>query len=204
MQTFAGPVNFRRRALLILLAILGLALPARAQNAGGTKVAVVNLNKVFNTIDEVKALNEKLQKDKEDYDRQQKLRTTEIEKIQNELDQLRPDSQQYDDKNKELLKAKADLQAWYEVMNVDLQHRKKVQMKTLVDKIQDSVGDVAQQLGYDLVISDQSVELPANLELVTWDQLRALINQRNILYAAKGVDITDKVIIQLNAKYHSR
>jgi Skp family chaperone for outer membrane proteins len=204
MDTSSGLVNLRGRWLLVFLAVLCLGLPARAQDNKGTKVAVVNLNKVFNTIDEVKALNDKLQKDKEEYDREQKTRTASIDKIQNELDQLNPDSEQYDAKNKELLNAKAQLQAWYEVMNADLQHRKKVQMKTLIEKIQAAVGDVAQQRGIDLVVADQSIELPANLDSVNWDQLRALINQRNILYAAKGVDITEAVILQLNNKYHSR
>ena len=204
METFASGGQFPPLAAAggAGRAVPGIAGPR--QDTKGTKVAVVNLNKVFNTIDEVKALNEKLQKDKEDYDREQKTRTAGIDKLQNELEQLNPDSEQYDNKNKELLNAKAQLQAWYEVMNADLQHRKKVQMKTLIDKIQIAVGDVAQQRGIDLVIADQSIELPANLDSVNWDQLRALINQRNILYAAKGVDITEAVILQLNNKYHSR
>ncbi|MGH7215231.1 MAG: OmpH family outer membrane protein, partial [Tepidisphaeraceae bacterium] len=114
---------------------------------------------------------------------------------------LKPDSPQYGDRNKELLQAAVDLKVWGELMQQDLQRSQKQQMKSLFEKIEEAITEVAQQKGVDLVIAEQRPELPESIDQISVDQLRMLINQRNVLYATPKADISNEVIALLDSKY---
>ena len=56
---------------------------------------------------------------------------------------------------------------------------------------------------YDLVITDQHPDLPDDMDKLTLDQLRTLINSRNVLYAGEKVDISNDVLAVLDARYRA-
>ena len=133
------------------------------------------------------------------FQKQQKIKS-----LTDQRDNLRPDSPQYADKNKELQAAKIDLEVWAQIQQGDIQRENKQQTKALFDKIVNSVAEVATTKGIDLVIADQHPELPDDfLEKATLDQVRGLLGQRNVLYSAPQVDITQDVITSMDAKYTS-
>ena len=74
-------------------------------------------------------------------------------------------------------------------------------MKNLFDKIVAATTAVAQQKGLDLVLADQRPDLPENLGQISVDQLRAILNGRNVLFSSEKVDVTQAVIAELDAKY---
>ena len=90
---------------------------------------------------------------------------------------------------------------WTKITQAQLQGQQKQQMKQLFDKIVDATSEVAQQQGYDLVLADQRPELPENLGMINVEQLRQLLNQRNVLYETEKVDISSAVIANLDSKY---
>jgi Skp family chaperone for outer membrane proteins len=73
-------------------------------------------------------------------------------------------------------------------------------VKDLYDKIEAAVADVAQANGIDMVIADGRQDI-VNVDQVPAEELRRLLNSRNLLFSSKGVDITDKVITLLDAKF---
>jgi Skp family chaperone for outer membrane proteins len=77
-------------------------------------------------------------------------------------------------------------------------------MKTLFDKIQTAVAKIAEQKGLDLVLAEAHPQLPDDLDQINVDQLRAVINSRNILYSNSKVDISDEVIALLDAEYKAK
>jgi Skp family chaperone for outer membrane proteins len=74
-------------------------------------------------------------------------------------------------------------------------------MKALFDKIVNATSKVAQQKGIDLVFADQRPDLPDNLGNISVDQLRAILNGRNVLFANNKVDISQDVVAVLDAEY---
>jgi len=74
-------------------------------------------------------------------------------------------------------------------------------MKTLFDKITNSTAEVATQRGIDLVIAEQRPEFPDSLDQLNVDQLRVLINQRNVLFNSAAADISNEIIAAMDAKY---
>src|SRR5438105_4935923 len=63
-----------------------------------------------------------------------------------------------------------------------------------------AVAQVAQEMGADLVVADQGQDVPA-VEDLNFDQLRLLLNQRNVLYVSKRIDIGERVLTVLDAQY---
>jgi Skp family chaperone for outer membrane proteins len=63
------------------------------------------------------------------------------------------------------------------------------------------VAEIAAEKHIDLVIAEIKPEIPENLDQVNPDQLRALMTQRNVLFVASQLDITQDVIAAMDAKY---
>ena len=65
------------------------------------------------------------------FQKQQKVKS-----LQEQRDNLRTDSPQYADKDKELQTAKIDLEVWAQIQQAEVQRTNKMQTKALFDKIE--------------------------------------------------------------------
>ena len=210
-------MTFRRstaRSLLALAlsvaggaaALLAAPAPAAAQAAatGGVRIAVVNPAKVFTVMDEKKALqatNDEEQKRIEAAGREKVNAIQAIKKARDE--QFRPGSPQYEDATNDLLAKTAEYKVWAETERLKAEFNQKRQTKVLFDKIQQAIQEVAQRDGIDLVVADSSERLPDDLEKIDVNALRQMILSKQVLFVSQkqGLDITDAVVLQLNAKY---
>jgi Skp family chaperone for outer membrane proteins len=182
--------------------LLALALPAAAQNA--PRIAIANTAKILNDLQETKDLNQKIANDLKALDAERVAKQQKVTDLQAQRDQLKPDAPMWADKNKEWLQARIDFEIWAQLQQVNLQTQQKMQMRALFDKITQTVAEVAVSKNIDLVIAEQRVEIPDNLEQLNPDQLKAIIGQRNVLFAnSTSVDITNDVITAMDAKYKS-
>jgi Skp family chaperone for outer membrane proteins len=182
--------------------VLGAMLISGANAMADVKIAVANAGKIFSEIKEKKDWEQKMladQKTLQDtaFQKQQKVKS-----LQEQRDNLRTDSPQYADKDKELQTAKIDLEVWAQIQQAEVQRTNKMQTKALFDKIVNAVASVATAKGLDLVIADQHPDLPDNfMDQATLEQVRATLGQRNVLYSSPQVDITQDVITQMDANY---
>jgi Skp family chaperone for outer membrane proteins len=74
-------------------------------------------------------------------------------------------------------------------------------MVNLYNKITASITEVATQKGIDLVIAEQAIQLPENLDQLNVEQVKDLITRRNILYATSTIDLSNDVITAMDGKY---
>jgi Skp family chaperone for outer membrane proteins len=182
--------------------ILAGMLISGANALADVKIAVANAGKIFSDIKEKKDWEQKMLQDQKTlqdtaFQKQQKVKS-----LQEQRDNLRTDSPQYADKDKELQSAKIDLEVWAQIQQAESQRTNKMQTKALFDKIVNAVAAVATAKGIDLVIADQHPELPDNfMEQATLEQVRQLLGTRNVLYSSPQVDITQDVITQMDADY---
>jgi Skp family chaperone for outer membrane proteins len=190
---------FTRSTCALILA--GMLLSG-ASALADTKIAVANAGKIFSEIKEKKDWEQKMLQDQNTlkdtaFQKQQKVKS-----LTDQRDNLRTDSPQYAEKDKELQTAKIDFEVWAQIQQAESQRTNKMQTKALFDKIVNAVAEVATAKGIDLVIADQHPEIPDNfMEQATLEQLRALLGQRNVLYSSPQVDITQDVITAMDAKY---
>jgi Skp family chaperone for outer membrane proteins len=194
------PQSFRWSFLLALAVSLGMARPARAQNAGPT-VAIADPAKIFNKMNETNVLKEKMEKERQALVQEEKDKMDAIDAMKGRLKNLKPDSPQYAEEDAKLLQASIEIKVWRELHMANQQRVMKRQMKTLFDKIETAIADIAQQRGYSIVVAEQGMDIPEDMDAITIEQLQTLIGRRDVLYAAKGIDITELVINDLNAKY---
>jgi Skp family chaperone for outer membrane proteins len=179
--------------------VCAASFPASAQDASA-KVGVANTGQIFSQIKETKDLQMKIQEHGKSLSQQEQAKRANLNALQEARNQFKPESQQYQDKNQELMRAAIEFEAWGRLNQADIQREKKQQMKFLFDKIEQAVGEVAKQRGLDLVVADQRGDIP-NLEQMNEDQLRQALNLRIVLYSSSKVDITNDVIAYMDKNY---
>ena len=196
-----------RRSLLVAVAGLSMCFAggsiARAQDAGPAKVAVVNPARCFAEMQETKDLKAKLENDQKQLKAEIEQRQGKVKDLQAQRDLLKADSPQYAQADQAFMQAAIEFDTWSKITQAQLQGQQKQQMKTLFDKIVASTQEVAQQRGIDLVIADQRPDLPENLAAISVEQLRGILNGRNIMFAGPKVDLSQEVIADLDAKYRA-
>jgi Skp family chaperone for outer membrane proteins len=182
--------------------LLSFAAIAPAQEA--TKVAVCNPARVFGEMQETKDLKQKIENQQKQLKAEIDARQGKVKDLQAQRDLLKPDSPQFTTADQTFMKEAIEFDTWSKITQAQLQGEQKQQMKSLFDKIVQATDEVAKAKGIDLVFADQRPDLPENLAAINVDQLRAILNGRNILSInEKKVDISQDVIANLDAKYKS-
>jgi outer membrane protein len=189
-------------AALCLIAAAG-APHALAQGAA-PRIAVVKTGRVFLEMRETQELRASLESEGNRLKNEEKQKRDAIQSLQNERNQLKPDSPKWDELNNRLMDQTLEFQLWVQQTKARAERSQKRQVKALFDQIQQAVEAVAQREGYDLILADQHPELPDNLDQVNIDQVRALLNSRTILFAANRIDVSDAVLKELDARFKSR
>ena len=193
-------LRFAPVALLAAFAIAGMTSNAAAQSQP-TRIAIANPAKIFTELKETgdlrKAMEAKeTQVKSQMFEKQQKMKD-----LQARRDQLKPDSAGYADANRDLMQAAVDTEVWGRMVQAEVQQEQKRQLLGIFTRITNAVAEVATAKGIDLVVTDQRPEIPENLDAVNVDQLRGLINSRNVLFFKPQIDISADVVSVLNAKY---
>lgn len=184
---------------VVLLAALALAAPARAQE--NLKIAVVNTARIFSEMQETKDLKQKIENDRKTLDAADQQKQQALAAKKQARDLLKVDSPEFQSRNEEYVKAAIEYRAWKELTQMEIDRSQKTQIKTLFEKIESAVNEIASQRGLDLVLAEQHPEIPPVLDAITLDQLRAMIAGRNVLFASQKADISAEVIALLDAKY---
>ena len=183
-------------AALAAALLLSLALPAMAQ-----KVATANPAHIFNQIQETKDLQAKFNADLGALNEQRKQKELQINDTKAARDSLKPDTAQWAERNKELVRLAVEYEAWQKIVQADLERQQKMQMKAIFDRITESVAQVAASRQIDLVIAEVRPELPDNIDQINTNDLRARLISRNVLFSTPQVDISNDVIAAMDAKY---
>ncbi len=191
------------RTISVIFTTVAILLAAPLMAADATRIAVANTARIFSEMQELKDLRVKLQSEQKLLAGVNTEKRDKLSALKSARDALKVDSPQYQDKNAELMKAAVEYEAWGKINEANVQRDQKLQMRRLFEKIEQAVAEVAKQKGYDLVVTDQRPDLPDDVDQLTLDQLRALINSRNVLYANEKADISNDVLALLDARYRA-
>jgi Skp family chaperone for outer membrane proteins len=200
MTSFHRPWAALAAGLIVILAIA--ASPASAQQKS-TRVAVVDPSRVFSEMQETKDLRVQLESERQRLAAVAKEKETEIDNLRKQRDPkvLRPDSPQAEELNKLLLQKAMEYEVWSKYAKLDAERNQKKQMRTLFAKIETATAEVAKQQQIDIVISDQSPDLPDTLDQISIEQLRGALNSKRVMFTSDAANISTAVIAALDAKY---
>jgi Skp family chaperone for outer membrane proteins len=186
---------------LATVSLMSLSNANQAAPDAAAKVALASPSKIFKDMAETQDLQAKLKEEAGQLRTTEQQKKTKLEDMVAALKALKPDAPQFAEKKREFIQAQAEFQAWGQIAQSEVQARQKSQIKGLFDKIQIATAQLAQQKGYDVVLTDARQEIPENLEALTVEQLQGLIQSRNVLFASPRIDISDQVTALLDTQY---
>lgn len=190
-------------ALLTTLAWQAGANAARPP-ANPTAIAVVNLPKVLQSLDERTVRQDAMTKSTESRQKQLDELTKRIEALTLELDPeqggtIKPGTAEYRDKLIQLRELQVTLDARFKLLEQVLSFERGTIMRELYQKIENGVNRIADRDGYDVVLLDDTdFKLPN--EAGQEDMNRAIL-ARSVLYRHASTDITDQVVQLLNNEF---
>ncbi len=194
----------------VLLAIVGIIIVGAvilspyqlaAKDATGpsaTTVAVVDMDKLFKEFQQTKELNDRLATKQEKFRQEAKAKVDQIELLRAELENFNPGSKDYQQRDDQLLTLTAEFQAFSKLADERLKREFRVWTGDIYQQLLDTVAQVAQQLGYDLVLYMDSVEIQQGDDFAA---VLAKIRQRKVLYARESIDITQQVLKTADDKF---
>jgi Skp family chaperone for outer membrane proteins len=160
---------------------------------------------VFNGLQEVKDYRAKSDARGAQLKGEFEARKLKLDDLQKARNGFRIGSDDWDRANQEFVRAVIEAQAAQTVTQAELVRTQKMQTKQVFDKVLKAVANIAEQQGITLVLAESLPPEPSDeeFEKLTPEQLAGLLSQRNLLYVAPSLDITNDVIIKMDADYKS-
>lgn len=165
-----------------------------------TRMAVVDLTKVFDGFQQTKDLNDLLQQRGDAIVKDGQDKEKSLTNRQKELEAFKPDTPDFDKRYQELMRQVIDFKAWQQFMREQVENEHRVWLKKTYQQILESVGQIAAERGIDMVLYSQEPKIEGeNLQA-----MRDNILQRKIIWSTKQADITDQVVQRLNRDYEKQ
>lgn len=208
--------NPRRNALPFVLTLPCVALVAwlasevlslrsavdatMAVAANPTAVAMVNVEKVFDRLDESADWQIQIRQLGSSVQEEARARSADVERMRKELEPMPegPDRQRLLD---EIALKQLRLEEWGRLKQLEIDREKSLMWQKMYRAVREEARKVAESEGYQLVLVDDSgVEIRtsrdvnAPLEMQAQQQIASL----RVLYAASAIDITEKVVVRIN------
>lgn len=182
----------------VFVAILtGFTHPAPAQMEG-VRVAVVDVEQVFNQMDERSDILADIQSQIQQLQQWEQTQRQSLQELQADLELLKPDTKEYLDTRNELRRRAVELRVEMEVKQQQLEAEQAAQMEMLYRKILDAVGRVAQDEDVQLVLTKDNTPRMRN---ANQQQIAAMVQARKVLFAHSNLDMTETVKRKLNSEY---
>jgi Skp family chaperone for outer membrane proteins len=188
-------------AALVVVALAGWQMGSghAAEKASPlpTRAAVVDLVKVFNEYQRTKDINDRLTKQQQELQTQRKEKVDRIEALKAELENFHPDSKDYYERQKELLKLSIELDSFTRVTAEDIKRDFQVLTKDIYTEMLKAIEQVAKTNGYDMVLYMDKMDIEGD----NFQTLLEKIRERKVLYADSQFDVTNAVLDYINQAY---
>lgn len=197
------PVGVLALGLIAALSWQAGAVSAQGSSAAHlaqpTSVAVVDLNAVFDQLDEMNDRKEAHAAKGAELQRDLNAKLERIENLKLDLEALVQGSPEYEAKALEGIKLENDLKMDQQVFQQRLNLSQGESDREMYLKIQAAIEVIAARNEIDLVLfDDTSVELPPK---GTRNDMMGIIVRKQVLFSSDKIDITDELILAMNAEY---
>ena len=168
-----------------------------------TSIATVDLKKLWDELDEQRALQQDIQRLDRDLLEKLQLRKDAVAALQADLDTLEPGSARFLERSGELLLAKKDVQAFVEYRFSTIDLHVALNLQEMYWKTNDAVKDLANGRFQLILYSDVLTEFrfPESSRLSRTAQVRQQIASRTMLHAQSSLDLTDELVQRMNNAY---
>lgn len=188
-------------ALCVTLTSLVTLRGQNATKAAPVSVAVVDLQKVFNTLHEKGKVEADIVRKREANERAAQEKGQEVRQLEADLGVLNPDTEAYKQTQEKVQTKAIELEVWVRLEKQKLEREAAIQMEALYLKVLDAIKRRAEQGGYDLVLYKDPTESARGQ---TQQQVATTIQLRKVLYAKAELDLTEQIAQMLNNEFNNR
>jgi len=205
MKSIGTNLNWPLAAILVLaFAFLGLqqSQALRPLPAQPSVVATVNLETLFNELDERKAVDERVKVIATDLEEQANLLRESVQLLESDLALLAPGTKEHLETEEDLVRESGRLKAFIDFAAIKLDRLESKYLRDLYEKIKAASGELAMEHGIDIVFVDDSiVDLPVEAQA---KEMMRQISARRTLYTNEGIDVTEELMMRMNNEFSAR
>ena len=201
------------RSLLVLgglcvlgAGLLGLGAGRAAQPAQPTKIAVVDLFRLVNSLDQLEVHRQELSARRNELQAEIDQFVSQMQAIETELKEMDLTSQERFNRQARLLELRASAQAKTQasklIMDFEDNRRTLVRYRNILD----TARTYATQQGYDILLVRSDVDSFGGLpepDKIQPQQLEEVMLTRQMLYVNPSIDITDMLIQRMNNDFNA-
>jgi len=189
----------RKHAFLVAALVLSAFTTQNA--AAQTNVAVVNVPLVSDKYQKTTDLEARFEGIRQKANAQRQELRDRIDRAQRSLqEELKPGTEPYRQRLKELSMLEAELKWFTEVEGQRIEQGLAQSLREIFDDIRDVIGKIAAERGIDVVVASDDLPPGAGSDAA---QVRQQIMLQKVLYWSPKTDITQEVVSRLNASYQS-
>ncbi|HUT59679.1 MAG TPA: OmpH family outer membrane protein [Phycisphaerae bacterium] len=177
----------------------GFAQTDTAAQAKPSRVAVLDVKEVLENYERAKDLMNDLQKRGMQLEEEDKQRKAAIDRIEAEMQQLKPGGPEYKKRAMEQQKLVIERDVWKKFQTSVLLGEHHGLTRILYEDIRKMAALVAEQQGIDIVLYTEH-KMP---ETKSSPELGKVLEDRKVLYAAPSVDLTETVLKRLNQAHRT-
>lgn len=191
--------RMRTTAMVALTAVILVAAVGMVPSgdSGGTRVAVLNLAQVFDRYHLTKDLEAKFDEKRRAMQADAQKKQSEIQVKREALSSFKPGSQDYKSRRSELTEMQIQFEVWARVNEQELRDSHKQWLLKIYHDVRDAVAEVAEQQSIDVVLTYETVTDDAPDS----EALRQQLLLEKVFYYEGRLDLTDRVVERVNARY---
>ena len=194
------------RRLTFLAAAMAVALVAPAAADAALKVGVVDLVAVTNGYDRTKDANADIQVEQANFKVAAEPKVKALEDLRLKRDGFNKGTQEWQQLDDQVLKARAELNTWMQIERIKLERRHQEVLLDMYRQMTDAVGRMVKKNSIDLVFTKAFLEPPqidVDKAVGLQDLQKRIVGQR-VLYPTEVTDITQDVLKILNDAYKAK
>ncbi len=172
-----------------------------AQNTGprgASRVAVVDVVKVFGECQRQKDLAEELKQLQDKLEAENQKRRQAIDALQATVDAMDPNDPSRANKTRELLARQIDYKNWFDLKQADITREVALWTAKIYNDIVAATSATAEKDGIDVVMYREEIQLRGDP-----NEVQAQIRARKVVYSSAGTDITAQVLAKVDSDYRS-
>ena len=183
------------------ISFLSLGYTSAQSGSPLSKIATVDIQRVYEDCDAIKTFSEKLNAEMKEMTKQEDQLTASIQALETELDSgaLKVGSQDFFDRNRELAQKKAQLSYIQDFNKSEQALKGQLWKMDLYQKILDVVNTLGKEKDLYLVLAVEETDLTPQRA----DEFANVVRSHKVLYSGGCIDLTDEVITTLNKQTKS-
>lgn len=171
--------------------------PQKAASANGTRVAVVDLVKVFNDFEQTKAVNDKMKEYRDKLSQEADRKMAEVKAEEDALEKTNPSSPDRQARITKIKRMRLEYGVWESLEKDFVSEQYMEWVKRTYQMVTDGIAEVAKKQGFQLVLTQEQVDTSVTKP----DALLQQILNRKVVYADTSVDASAEVLATLNANF---